>query len=96
MGDGTHATSRKFHGLRCRGRCDGAHHARWRFTDDGPGYSGIEGDGREVGGFALEASLDAVRAAGGSVAKEPFTFLLVRGDVDVSTTRAGDPSTPGH
>ena len=64
----------------------------WRFTDYGPGYCGIQGDGREVGGFALastvtrggplvilfsndlEASLDAVRAAGGRVVKEPFTF----------------------
>ncbi len=64
----------------------------WRFTDDGPGYCGIQGEGREVGGFGvskqvtpggplvilfstdLEASLNAVRAAGGRIVKEPFTF----------------------
>ena len=25
----------------------------WRFSDYGPGYAGIQGEGREVGGFAV-------------------------------------------
>ena len=29
----------------------------WRFTDYGPEYAGIQGDGREVGGFAKANSL---------------------------------------
>jgi predicted enzyme related to lactoylglutathione lyase len=63
----------------------------WTFADYGPDYAGIQGDGREVGGFAqgtptrggplvvlfskdLEATLAAVKAAGGTIAKEPFGF----------------------
>ena len=68
----------------------------WRFNDYGPGYAGIQGDGREVGGFRedpaartaglvgaplvilysknLEDSLAKVRAAGGKIVKEPFSF----------------------
>ncbi len=64
----------------------------WTFTDYGPDYCGIKGEGREVGGFRrvdsvreggplvviyskdLEASLRAVRAAGGTVTREPFEF----------------------
>lgn len=33
----------------------------WSFTDYAPGYSGIQGDGKEPGGFAL---VEAVRAGG--------------------------------
>lgn len=64
----------------------------WRFNDYGPGYVGIQGIDREVGGIAqsdelhadgplvilystdLEKSLAAVRAAGGEIVKDPFTF----------------------
>jgi predicted enzyme related to lactoylglutathione lyase len=64
----------------------------WRFTDYGPGYAGIQGEGREPGGFReeeavqpggplvvlystdLDATLKAVRAAGGRIVKEPFSF----------------------
>ena len=66
----------------------------WRFTDYGPEYVGIQGAGREVGGFRrgtaapapagaplvllfsadLDATLAAVRAAGGRILKEPFPF----------------------
>ncbi len=64
----------------------------WQFTDYGPGYCGIQGEGREAGGLTvaatvtrggplvilfstdLEASLNAVRSAGGRIVKEPFTF----------------------
>jgi predicted enzyme related to lactoylglutathione lyase len=64
----------------------------WAFTDYGPDYCGIKGEGREVGGFRkvdsvrtggplvvlfskdLEASLRAVKEAGGKVLKEPFSF----------------------
>jgi uncharacterized protein len=64
----------------------------WAFTDYGPGYAGIQGLGREVGGLRLDeavatggplvilfsadlqASVAAVRAAGGTVTVEPFEF----------------------
>jgi len=64
----------------------------WVFNDYGPGYAGIRGADREVGGLAqadnvatggplvvlfsrdLDATLAAVRAAGGEVSKKPFTF----------------------
>jgi len=64
----------------------------WQFNDYGPGYAGIRGADREVGGLAqadnvatggplvvlfsrdLDATLAAVRAAGGEVSKKPFTF----------------------
>jgi hypothetical protein len=64
----------------------------WRFNDYGPEYAGIQGEGREVGGFHqtselkkggplvvlysddLEASVTAVRSAGGKIALEPFSF----------------------
>lgn len=64
----------------------------WSFVDYGPGYAGIQGDDREVGGLRqvdevqkggplvilfssdLTASLAAVRAAGGTLVKEPFSF----------------------
>lgn len=64
----------------------------WQFNDYGPGYAGIQGPDREVGGLAqgdhtagggplvilfsndLEATVAAVRAAGGTIAKEPYGF----------------------
>jgi predicted enzyme related to lactoylglutathione lyase len=64
----------------------------WRFTDYGPHYAGIVGEGREQGGLAkgdrverggplvvlfstdLDATVAAVRAAGGAIVKEPFGF----------------------
>jgi hypothetical protein len=64
----------------------------WRFNDYGPGYAGIQGNGREVGGLAqgqpavgggplvilfsrdLEATVASVRAAGGTIVKEPYGF----------------------
>ena len=64
----------------------------WAFTDYGPAYAGIQGDGREVGGLALsetvraggplivlfsedlEASVEAVLSAGGTVSTPPFSF----------------------
>jgi predicted enzyme related to lactoylglutathione lyase len=64
----------------------------WSFNDYGPGYAGIRGQGREMGGLAageqapgggalvvlysrdLDATLAAVRAAGGEIVKEPFEF----------------------
>jgi len=64
----------------------------WRFNEYGPGYSGIQGKGREVGGLCLgsavtpgsplvllfsrdlDATVDAVRRAGGRIVKEPYTF----------------------
>jgi predicted enzyme related to lactoylglutathione lyase len=62
----------------------------WSLTDYGPGYAGIQGDGSEQGGLRLDsgraaplailysedldATLDAVAAAGGTIVKpiEPF------------------------
>jgi uncharacterized protein len=64
----------------------------WRFTDYGPDYAGIQGEGREVGGFrkdtevrtggplvvlysdSLEATLAALRDAGGRISREIFSF----------------------
>ncbi len=64
----------------------------WSFNDYGPGYAGIVGPEREVGGLAvadevttggplvvlfsenLEGSVAAVRDAGGTITKEPFSF----------------------
>jgi predicted enzyme related to lactoylglutathione lyase len=64
----------------------------WRFNEYGPGYAGIQGNGREVGGLRLDtkvtagsplvllysqdldATLAAVRAAGGRIAQEPYEF----------------------
>jgi hypothetical protein len=64
----------------------------WKFTDYGPGYAGIRGDGREIGGLAqadavhkggplvvlysrdLDASVAAVKSAGGKIVREPFAF----------------------
>ena len=64
----------------------------WRFNEYGPGYSGIQGNGREVGGLRadatvtpgsplvllyssdLDATVDAVRRAGGRIVKEPYAF----------------------
>jgi predicted enzyme related to lactoylglutathione lyase len=66
----------------------------WTFTDYGPDYAGIQGEGREQGGLRadpnyagvcggplvilfsanLDATLAAVRAAGGTITTEPFTF----------------------
>jgi predicted enzyme related to lactoylglutathione lyase len=64
----------------------------WRFNSYGPGYSGIQGNGREVGGLCagaavnagsplvllyssdLNATLFAVREAGGTIVKEPYDF----------------------
>ncbi len=64
----------------------------WQFNDYGPGYAGIRGVDREVGGLVqgaavtrggplvvlfskdLDATLAQVRAAGGGISKEPFTF----------------------
>jgi hypothetical protein len=64
----------------------------WQFTDYGPGYAGIRGDEREVGGLAqadevkkggplvvlysreLDATVAAVRSAGGKIVKKPFAF----------------------
>ena len=60
----------------------------WSFTEYGPDYVGIQGDGRELGGIArgdaaplvqlysddLDATLAAVRAAGGTITVEPFDF----------------------
>ena len=65
----------------------------WRFTDYGPRYAGIQGEGREVGGMEqtdflrpsggalailysddLEATQEAVEAAGGTVTKPIFGF----------------------
>jgi len=64
----------------------------WRFNDYGPGYAGIVGSTREVGGLAqgegkaggsplvvlfsrdLDATLAAVRDAGGAIVREPYAF----------------------
>jgi uncharacterized protein len=64
----------------------------WRFNDYGPGYAGIQGNGREVGGFRvdanaapgsplvllysrdLDATVRAVKNAGGRVVQEPYGF----------------------
>ncbi|SDH47596.1 VOC family protein [Agrococcus jejuensis] len=60
----------------------------WTFTEYGPEYLGIQGVGREQGGIAigdapplvqlysddLDATLAAVRAAGGTITVEPFDF----------------------
>ena len=64
----------------------------WQFKDYGPGYSGIQGVEREMGGLAqgdevttggplvilysedLDATLAAVRLAGGAITTEPFDF----------------------
>lgn len=64
----------------------------WSFTDYGPGYAGVHGGEREMGGLAqvdevaaggplvvlysddLDRTLDGVRAAGGTITKDPFTF----------------------
>ncbi len=60
----------------------------WTFVEYGPDYVGIQGDGREQGGIAvgaapplvqlhsddLDATLAAVRAAGGTITVEPFDF----------------------
>lgn len=64
----------------------------WRFNDYGPGYAGIQGTGREVGGLRkdeavrpggplvilysrdLDATLAAVRTAGGTIVQEPYDF----------------------
>lgn len=60
----------------------------WSFTDYGPDYVGIRGEGGEQGGIArgdarplvqlysrdLDATLEAVRAAGGTITVEPFAF----------------------
>ena len=64
----------------------------WQFNDYGPGYAGIRGADREMGGLAkadnvatggplvvlfsrdLDATLAAVRAAGGEVVKKPYSF----------------------
>ena len=64
----------------------------WKFTDYGPGYAGIRGQEREVGGLAQgddvgkggplvvlysrdpDASVAAVRSAGGKVVRKPFEF----------------------
>ncbi len=64
----------------------------WQFTDYGPEYAGIQGNGREQGGLTkgtpsgrggplvilfsadLDATVKAVRAAGGTITTEPFTF----------------------
>ena len=65
----------------------------WSFNDYGPGYAGIVGDGKEMGGLCvdatansgggplvilfssdLEASLEKVRNAGGTIVKEPYAF----------------------
>lgn len=64
----------------------------WSFNDYGPGYAGIQGPEREVGGLAvadrvarggplvilfsedLEASVNAVERAGGTIVKAPFSF----------------------
>jgi len=64
----------------------------WTFMDYGPGYAGIRGADREVGGLAqapdvekggplvvlysrdLDASVAAVRSAGGKIVKAPFEF----------------------
>lgn len=64
----------------------------WRFNDYGPGYAGIQGADRELGGLAqgehvagggplvilfssdLDATVEAVRKAGGTIVKEPYGF----------------------
>lgn len=66
----------------------------WRFNDYGPGYAGIQGNGREVGGLRedakvaaggssplvllysrdLDATVKAVRGAGGRIVQEPYAF----------------------
>ncbi|HUO69119.1 MAG TPA: VOC family protein [Gammaproteobacteria bacterium] len=64
----------------------------WQFNDYGPGYAGIRGAGREIGGLAqtdavvtggplvvlysrdLDATLAAVRSAGGEIVRNPFSF----------------------
>ena len=64
----------------------------WEFRDYGPGYAGIVGKEREVGGLAegeptgtggplvvlysvdLDATLDGVTKAGGTIVKPPFDF----------------------
>jgi uncharacterized protein len=64
----------------------------WKFTDYGPDYAGIQGEGKEQGGLTrgtpsgrggplailfsadLDATVKAVRAAGGTLTAEPFTF----------------------
>ena len=40
----------------------------WRFTDYGPGYSGIQGDEREQGGLALLEEGKSVGSGGGPLA----------------------------
>lgn len=62
----------------------------WRFHPYGPGYAGIQGNGREVGGLRadsectgalvllysrdLDATLRAVRDAGGRIVNGPYAF----------------------
>lgn len=63
----------------------------WQCTDYGPDYAGIQGDGREAGGFRkgtvvpggplvvlystdLDATLGAVKDAGGRITQAPFAF----------------------
>jgi hypothetical protein len=64
----------------------------WQFNDYGPGYAGIRGADREIGGLAqtdsavtggplvvlysrdLDATLAAVRSAGGEIVRKPFAF----------------------
>ena len=64
----------------------------WQFNDYGPGYAGISGTGREIGGLAqtdsvatggplvvlysrdLDATVAAVRAAGGEIVRTPYSF----------------------
>jgi len=64
----------------------------WQFNDYGPGYAGIGGADREMGGLAqsdnvatggplvvlfsrdLDATLSAVRVAGGDIVRQPYAF----------------------
>ena len=64
----------------------------WQFNDYGPGYAGIRGAEREMGGLAqadnvatggplvvlysrdLDATVAAVRAAGGEIVRKPYSF----------------------
>jgi uncharacterized protein len=62
----------------------------WSFTDYGPEYAGIQGAEEEAGGLRqdaqqqptlvllysddLDATVEAVREAGGTVTQEPFAF----------------------
>jgi uncharacterized protein len=61
----------------------------WGFNDYGPEYAGIQGDGKEAGGLRradgvkplvmlysddLEATLDAVTAAGGTIVEPISSF----------------------